>query len=238
MLARAPAVFAAMDAATAAVHDANGGLQGELRLRYGMDSEAMVEPLLAGFQDRHPRIALRAWSGMDADNLAALRAREVDAVFAWAAVPDGLTTRVVGHEQALLALPKRHRLAALAAVPTSEIADEPLVMFPREGAPAVWDLLVDRLRAGAQAERAPIRETPVSGQAIMAERVLRGDGLCPISGTLAARLTRPGLVLRPLEPALRIPLLLAWRDRATAVLRTLADDLEPPTSAAARGGGP
>lgn len=58
----------------------------------------------------------------------------------------------------------------------------------------------------------------------MAEGVLRGDGVCPVSETLARRIVRPGLVLRPVDPPVRIPLLLAWRNPATGPLRALERD--------------
>ena len=101
-------------------------------------------------------------------------------------------------------------------------------MFVRDAAPAVWDHLVHRLRPGGGGGAAPVRQTPVSGQAEMAEAVLRGVGLCPVSETLAERILRPGLVLRPLDPPLRIPLLLAWRPPPRGPLGALVADLPQP----------
>jgi hypothetical protein len=54
--------------------------------------------------------------------------------------------------------------------------------------------------------------------------VLRGEGVCPISESLAPQIRQPGLVLRPLDPPLLVPLLLAWQDPATVVLRALIED--------------
>lgn len=226
----APAVFAAVEAAVAAVHTAAGSLGGTLDLRYGLDSEMLVEERLAAFGQRHPALTLRGGPGMDADNLTALRQGEVDAVLAWVAVPAGLRTVTVAREEALLALPDRHGLAAADRVAVADVFAEPLVMFPRSGAPAVWDFLVGALRDEAR-PGAAIEEVPVSGQTAMAQRVLEGHGVCPVSRTLAGRIARPGLVLRPLDPPLQVPLLLAWR-RESAVVAALAEDLavdEPPT---------
>jgi len=44
-----------------------------------------------------------------------------------------------------------------------------------------------------------------------------------VSETLAAGLRRPGLVLRPLDPPVRTPLLMAWRT-PTALVRRLAEE--------------
>ena len=223
LLAAAPAVLAAMDDAVAAVHASAGELRGAVRLRYGLDSEVLVEERLTAFQAAFPEVAVQGGPGMDADNLAVLIQGEVDAVLCWASAPPGLPFVDVGREQALLAMPDRHRLAALDRVPIAEVYAEPLVLFPRAGAPAVWDLFHGALRDPGRPD-VGLQVLPVSGQRLMAARVLQGDGVCPISETLASRLTRPGIVLRPLDPPLHIPLLLVWQ-RPTAIIAALADHL-------------
>lgn len=72
------------------------------------------------------------------------------------------------------------------------------------GRPAVWDLLVEALQR-THPRRERIRQVPASGQTTMAEAALRGDGVCPVSASLAQRLARPGLVFRPLDPSVHVP---------------------------------
>lgn len=223
LLEAAPAVFTAMDAAVAAVDASAGELRGALRLRYGLDAEVLVEDRLAAFQVAHPGVLLQGGPGIDTDNLAALNRGDVEAVLCWAAVPAGLGSCEVVREQVLLAVPDRHRLAAMDKVPVAEVHAEPLVLFPRPGAPAVWDLLRDRLRDPEHRD-VGLQEVPVSGQTVMAAAVLEGRGVCPVSETLAFRVARPGLVLRALDPPLHVPLFLVWR-RATDVVAALAGHL-------------
>jgi LysR family transcriptional regulator, benzoate and cis,cis-muconate-responsive activator of ben and cat genes len=225
LLAAADAVFASIDAAVSAVQDVAGEVSGVLRLRYGADSERIAEPLLMEFGMRHPRITVNAWPGIDADNVAALRSGRIDAIVAWAEVPDGLSGCRIGSEHVLVALPDRHPLAELDRVPTAAIEREPLVMFPRGTAPAVWELLVAGLRGGADRSSAPIIELPVGGQNTMATEVLRRAAVCPISETLAPNVARPGLALRPIDPPFRIPLLLCWNGHPTAPVRALAREV-------------
>ena len=148
-------------------------------------------------------------------------------VFAWAldGVAPDLKLQTVDAEQTLIALPPGHPLARHDAVPVAALAGEPLVMFPRDGAPAVWDLLLSALQPG---ERGPVVETPVSGQESMVAAVARGAGVAPVSGRLADGLKRPDVAFRPLSPPVFVPLQLAWRSGAGAPLRALVEHLSEP----------
>ncbi len=218
LLDHAPAVLGALDAAVAAARAA-GDAGGALTLRHGLDTEPFVEPFLAAFRAAHPAITVSGWSGNDTDNLAALRAGAVDAVFAWAldGGHDGLRTAPVDAERTLLALRAGHPLARHDAVPVAGLAGETLVLFPRASAPAVWDHLVRALRPSGGA----VIEVAASGQGVMVDAVAHGQGVCPVSARLANRLRRADVVLRPLDPPVSTPLHLAWRGTPAPPLAAL-----------------
>lgn len=57
LLDRAPAVLAALDAAVTAARAAGDDGEGSLTLRFGLDTEPFVEPVLAAFRAAHPAVA-------------------------------------------------------------------------------------------------------------------------------------------------------------------------------------
>jgi hypothetical protein len=198
---------------------------GALRVRYGLDSGHLAEPLLLALAAAHPELDLRTAMGVDAENLDAVREGRADAAFAWAL--DGregdLSRTRVGAEECLLAMPAPHPLARGDAVARSALAGHTVVMFPRAPTPAVWDAVAGALGLAGAAER--VNVLPVNGQDAMVETALALGAVCPVSAGLAAGLTagRPSAVVRRLEPRVHIALHLAWRHPAAAAVHVLAE---------------
>ena len=209
---RATALLQDADAAARAVQQAAGTGSGRVRMRYGLDSEHIVERLLAAVRAELPHLAISGWTGPDSSNLAALRAGDTDLVVAWAVeghVGD-LRTTTVAHEHCWAAVPADHALADRAAVPVEALAGLPLVMFPREAAPFVWDHITAHFAADG---RLPprIAETPVSGQGGMVDDAAATGSVAPVSRSMIPSLRRPGMRFVPFVPDLAVPVDLVWR---------------------------
>ncbi len=81
-------------------------------MRYALDAEHLVAPLLAAVRARVPELEVSGWTGPDRDNLRALREKTADLVFAWAVDPTGGDTHAltVATERCLAAVPDGHPL--------------------------------------------------------------------------------------------------------------------------------
>lgn len=224
LLAAAPAVFEAADAAVAAARAAGEVRGAPVRVRYGLDSEHVVEPLILAFARAHPALRLSVVSGVDAENLAAVRDGRADAVFAWAL--DGragdLASRRVAVEQCVLVMPAGDPLAAGDVVARSSLQGRTVVMFPRETVPGTWDLIAGALGLTDAPERMHV--LPVNGQRAMVDAALELGAVCPVSESLVPGLTRSrgGVEVRPLDPPLTVPLHLAWRYPGPPAIHALA----------------
>lgn len=209
---RATALLRDADAAARATQHAAGLGSGHVRMRYGLDAEHLVNPLLAAVRERLPHVSITGWTGTDADNLQALRAGGADLVVAWAV--DGhagdLHTVTIAHERCCAAVPQDHPLADRSAIPVDALAGLALVMFPRDAAPWVWDHITGHLAADG---RLPprITQTPVSGQGGTVDEAARSGAVTTVSHSLIASLARPGMRFVPFVPDLTVPLHLVWR---------------------------
>jgi DNA-binding transcriptional LysR family regulator len=127
----AEAVLSRLDAAQAQL-DALAGLEGG-RLRLSAFASAntwLVPDALARFADRHPKVELSVTQGLPLDNLAALRAGDLDLalVTSWdLGDPDAaerIETVKLLEDQLYLALPRSHRLADRKRLAMTDIAHE------------------------------------------------------------------------------------------------------------------
>ncbi len=217
------------DAVARAVQRAADLGSGRVRMRYGLDSEHIVDRLLAGIRAELPLLTITGWTGSDSANLSALRAGEADLVVAWAVeghVGD-LRTTTVAYESCWAAVPDTHPLAANDVILVEAMAGLPLVMFPREAAPFVWDHITTHFAADG---RLPprIAQTPVSGQSGMVDEAAAAGVVAPVSQSLVPSLQRPGMRFVPFQPELAVPVHLVWRaglPAAAAAVVTAAEGL-------------
>jgi DNA-binding transcriptional LysR family regulator len=185
---------------------------GEVTLRYGLDSEHHVGPLLALVRAAVPEVAVRGFTGPDGDNLRALHEGTVDLVLAWAVDgrAEGLHGLAVAAETCLAAVPDGHPLVDRSPVPVEALAGRTVVTFPRAAAPYVRDHIAAHLVAdGRLAPR--FVETAVSGQGGMVDEAVRRGAVTTVSASLVPALARPGVRFVPFAPGLAVPLHLVWR---------------------------
>jgi hypothetical protein len=121
-----------------------------------------------------------------------------------------------------LALPRGHRLATGPVVRVDDLAHEPILLFPRTLAPGVWDAFVAHLLPGGRADErlveAPAGLDPMKH---LLRLVAAGKGVAPFVQALAAAVAPDGVVLRPLDPPLSLPVQLVCRDPTRPELRRL-----------------
>lgn len=237
-LEEARAVLARVDEAGRLARRIHLGEAGELCVGYmNPVMDAVLCRALAAYSQVRPEVALRLRELPTAQQLLELRAGRLDVAFIrlvqeGTAVGDaagegapgrlgrqaaeqdlrGLATRLVAREPYVLALPVGHRLAACSVVPLRAVAAEPLILFPRQGMPALHDAMLAALRAAlGPGEGEPRVTQEVSGKHASLALVAAGFGLCLVPASARDWLRR-GVVLREVEPGLPVVrMAAAWR---------------------------
>lgn len=219
------------DALAPAVRAAAAGLSGQLRLAFV--SSVTYGPLpawLSSFRASYPDVALSLREATLDVQLELFAAGEIDAGFvlhAPGAVPPGFEHVRVIDEALVMALPDAHpawkapAVAGEAAMPRlrwRDVQAEPLVIFPRQIAPSLFDALVSAYHAGGEAMR-------VAQQAIQMQTIVNlvsgGMGVAWVPESLT-HLRRAGVRYARVTglpvPALRCETSLVWRAGAAPVV--------------------
>ena len=222
-LALLPAVrrlLAAAEALPQVAQAAAAGLAGQLRLAFV--SSVAYGPLpewLRSFRLAHPDVALQLREATLDVQLAAFDADEIDAGFilhAPGAVPPGFAAWAALTEPLVMALPASPPAAARPLLRLADVAAEPLVIFPRQIAPSLYDAVLAAYRARGATPQ--IGQEAIQMQTIV-NLVSAGMGLAWVPEAVT-RLQRPGVVYRPVADAgLICQTSLVWRDRAPPVVQ-------------------
>jgi DNA-binding transcriptional LysR family regulator len=222
-LALLPAVrrlLAAADDLPQVAQAAAAGLAGQLRLAFV--SSVAYGPLpewLRSFRQAHPDVVLQLREATLDVQLAAFDADEIDAGFllhAPGAVPPGFAAWPALTEPLVMALPASHPAAARPVLHLADVAAEPLVIFPRQIAPSLYDALLAAYRARGATPQ--IAQEAIQMQTIV-NLVSAGMGLAWVPEAVT-RLQRPGVVYRAVADApLRCQTSLVWRDQGPPVVQ-------------------
>jgi DNA-binding transcriptional LysR family regulator len=222
-LALLPAVrrlLAAAETLPQVAQAAAAGLAGRLRLAFV--SSVAYGPLpewLRSFREAHPDVVLQLREATLDVQLAAFDADEIDAGFllhAPGAVPPGFAAWAALTEPLVMALPSSHPAAALLVLRLADVAAEPLVIFPRQIAPSLYDALLAAYRARGATPQ--IAQEAIQMQTIV-NLVSAGIGLAWVPEAVT-RLQRPGVVYRAVADApLRCQTSLVWRDQGPPVVQ-------------------
>jgi DNA-binding transcriptional LysR family regulator len=219
------------DALAPAVRAAAAGLSGQLRLAFV--SSVTYGPLpawLSGFRAAYPDVALTLREATLDVQLELFAAGEIDAGFvlhAPGAAPPGFEHVRVIDEALVMALPQghaawaSHTADAARAMPRlrwRDVRAEPLVIFPRQIAPSLFDALVSAYHAGGETMR-------VAQQAIQMQTIVNlvsgGMGVAWVPESLT-HLRRAGVRYARVAglpgQALRCETSLVWRDGAAPVV--------------------
>jgi DNA-binding transcriptional LysR family regulator len=141
--------LAEADAAVVAAQRAASGAVGSLRIGYSWSARFETLPALGqAFKDRHPEVELLAEETWNGRMPMALRARTIDVALALCPeVVGDLTYATVRSEPVVALLSSSHRLASEEAVGLDAFADDEFLLFPRDLAPRLHDVLVGLCRA-------------------------------------------------------------------------------------------
>lgn len=124
------------------------GRRATLRVGYTRSAGAeLPTTLVRDFQRRYPTIEITTTTSFTAGNVQALRGRDLDVGFVRPPLPDAddLAYADISGERVRVALHKGHPLARRRRIHRRDIADEPLVYFPRESAPGLWRSILDQV---------------------------------------------------------------------------------------------
>lgn len=171
---------------------------------------AVVPNAIRAFRRAFPDVTLSLEEANTTRLIAELRNGTLDAAFVRSGLPDldDLRLRSVSEEPLLLALPASHPAAAAATVSLATLADDRLVIFPREVGPILYDTIVSAFSAaGTEPEieqTAPQIASTINlvaaelgvtlVPACMAQLAVRGVVYRPIAG--GAPVTRLALATR------------------------------------------
>jgi DNA-binding transcriptional LysR family regulator len=178
------------------------------RLRLGFVSTVAFGPLpnwLRGFRDAEPGIDVLLREATTDVQMLAFDQGEADAGFVLHAPgmlasgeASGLTSLSIGIEPMLLALPEELPLASAPRLKLAQVLAQPLVIFPRNVAPSLYDaVLAFYHRHGASPV---IAQEAIQMQTIV-NLVSAGLGLAWVPHAMT-QLQRPGVVYRHLPPSL------------------------------------
>jgi DNA-binding transcriptional LysR family regulator len=164
-------------------------------------AEVIVFPrLLPRFLRRNPAVDVTVQSPLaPPEQIAMLRSGQIDVGFLRLPAGDPvLVVLPILREKLVAVLPIRHPLARHGSVTLQDLADSTFVMFRRQNASGMYDIIMGIWRAAGLKPK--VLEGPMRIQTILSlVAVGRGVSLVPAS---AMRLGRQGVVFRPVRPSL------------------------------------
>jgi DNA-binding transcriptional LysR family regulator len=220
LLVRARRLLRAADELPLAVKAAAEGLTGQLRLAFvSTVAYGPLPHLLGGFRVSNPDVSLHLREATFDVQLAAFGADEVDAGFvvhAPGAAPPGFAALTVLAEPLVLALPVGHAAAATQrTLRFEDIASDPLVIFPRNIGPSLFDAVLSFYRVNGITPH--IGQEAIQMQTIVS-LVSAGMGVAWVPEALT-QLQRSGVVYRHVQD---VPLTsetsLIWNKQALPVV--------------------
>jgi DNA-binding transcriptional LysR family regulator len=159
LLERGPPLLSAADELWRSVRTYGTGERGQVVVAYGASASYETAPrLLQALAESHPQITMTAAVKSVDEIVAGLRNGSVDVglVRCPPKVP-GLDARTVRMERQGVLLRRDHRLAASSTLAVSDLADETVLLHPREGNPGHYDAVLGLLRERALVPRVQLR---------------------------------------------------------------------------------
>jgi len=223
LLEEAPLALAALEHAAERTRLAGAGVAGTVRLGYaptaGFETLAAI---LAAVEHDSPNVTVIASELFSAEVPSRVLAGELDVGLALHPEPTrGVRGEPLRKEPHVLLVSQRHRLAGTDPIPLAGLANETLLLFPRELARAYYDSIVAACeQAGFQPRIEAFADPPP--QAMLARlQAGREVGLPPASLGLHAAAAQPGLIARRIvEPEIVAEWSILWSERAQSAAIT------------------
>ncbi len=228
LVERARVILAQVDRALADVRVAGADSREQLTLRVTTMADLVLDGPLRRAALAIDGIEVSVSSGRGDDALEAVRQGRADAAIVWSrSYPQrDLAGVVLGSVVLGVVLPIGHALSGGAAVPVAELADEVLIMFPREPFAGIWDRAVDHVfPAGAAPGQVVVEPDLLNAPEALLRAVGAGSGIALSILGLGDHLGIDGIAVRPLAPVLRWNVEAVWRAPAIPAVRRLVDFL-------------
>ena len=185
-----------------AAHAARRAARGETgRLKVGFTIASTLNPVFAAairaFRQAYPDVDLALCEANTPQLLQGLEDGTLDAAFLRPGSKQGeaFQMRPLSEEPLLAALPASHPAAGTEQVDLAEFAGQPLVLFPREAGPTLFDTVIDAFRA-AGVEPEVVQEAPQITTVLILVAAGMGVSLVPAS---VQQLSIPGVVFRAIR---------------------------------------
>jgi DNA-binding transcriptional LysR family regulator len=216
LLEEAPLALGALERAAERARLAGAGIGGTVRLGYApMAGYETLGGILTAAEHDSPNVTVIASEHFSSEIPGRVLAGELDIGLALFPEPMRVVrSRPLRTEPLALVFGKHHRLAEADPIPVASLANETLLLFPRELAPGYYDRVVAACeRAGFQPQIRFFSDPPP--QAMVARlRTTREVGLPPASFAYHTAAADPGLIARKIaEPGIMAEWSLLWRAR-------------------------
>jgi DNA-binding transcriptional LysR family regulator len=167
--------------------------------------------IIRRFRKRYPGVSVAIREYTPAEQMDALVSGKIDIGFTRTIPAEArplIHHEILFRERVIAALPKGHPLAVETPVSLAALAEERIVLYCRDGAPAVFDSIIAMCRKAKFSPR--IADTPSSWQAVLTV-VEAGEGIALVPECVQ-QLRAMDIVFRPLQPAgCRLDAIVAWR---------------------------
>lgn len=206
---RVAVVLALLEDAVTEAADFGAGKRGRVRVGFVSSASVTILPrAVRRFRDRYPAVEVQLEPLTTGEQLEGLRSQALDVgLIRTATVEDDISIEPLLTEEMVAVVPREHPLAKLRSVAPAQLANEKLVLFPRDMMPGfvgqVWDLL-----------RPHTVELNVIQEAIHHETVVglvsAGVGVSILPASVS-RVQTPDIVIVPIDGAPRTSLMVATR---------------------------
>ncbi|MFC0600499.1 LysR family transcriptional regulator [Streptomyces palmae] len=227
LLPAARDILARADAAVELARRYGAGEAGRLTISLTRSApRSVVTELLDTFRAAHPAVETRVTSGFTAHDEQRLRERSIDAALVRMLDDprEDLVDRTVGEEAVVVAVPSTDPLARRRRLRRADLADRPLVWWPREHGPRMWDRMLDQVFG--EGVRPPVAHWEPEEEHLL-HAVAQGHGITLVTEGKAAALHVPGVAIRRFaDPVPTVPITLAWsRDNPNPALRRFLEHI-------------
>ena len=195
----------------------------ELRLSYTRSArDGVPTRLVERFRAKRPDVEVSAVSGFTSMNLERLEQDRIDAGFVRPPIEAGawLDHMIVAQEPIMVAMRRGHRLAKRRRVRRDDLRGEPLVFFPRDAAPGLWETILEQVYR----DRRPVIMRAEPDEEHMLAAVADG-GITLLTQSPAGMLRVHDVVAKRFySPEPSAPIGIAWRrDDTNPALRDFLD---------------
>ena len=215
VVARARRVLAEAEDLRGEVDELRGLTRGQISVGALPPAGSVDTPaLLTAFKERFPGIEVHLRGGIVEEFIRFLDRDELDAAFCLEAqaeqgrnpFPDSIAAEKLGEDELVAALPLRHELTRSKRLAVRDFADLPLIT---PGPGSALRAAADEFLSGAAQQ--PRFSLDSNDPFLIRCLVSQGFGVALLPGGFA-RLPGPRIEVRPLRPAVRLRVLLIWRE--------------------------